>query len=295
MSAATLPRATRGLYPFDGYTQEIGKGIRLHYLDEGSGTPLLMLHGNPTWSFYYRDLVWALRDKYRCVVPDHIGCGLSDKPARWGYTISDHVDNVCALIERLELRDITLIVHDWGGTIGYLSALRLPERFSRFVVFNTAVSLLPLPRWLLLLRHRWIGSLGVRGLNLMIRGGLFSARRRSNRFPEAVRRGYLAPYDSWKSRIAIQRFIEAIPVEAEHPNRRLMAELSGRMDLFRQRPHLVVWGLQDPVFNRGYFDAWRALVPEAEFHAFDDVGHWVVEEAADRVVPLVRGFLERSV
>src|SRR5512137_1165151 len=120
-------------YPFAGHYLDLD-GLRLHYLDEGSGEPVVMLHGNPTWSFYYRNLVLALRDKYRCIVPDHIGCGMSDKPGddRYDYTLQSRVDDLEALLDSLGVTNgITLVVHDWGGMIGMAYATRHPERIKR--------------------------------------------------------------------------------------------------------------------------------------------------------------------
>jgi cis-3-alkyl-4-acyloxetan-2-one decarboxylase len=289
-----LSARVRALYPFDSRHAALACGHRMHHIDEGTGSPLLMVHGNPTWSFYYRDLVLGLRDRWRCVAPDHIGCGLSDKPAHWSYSISAHVDNLCDLIEQLDLRDITLVAHDWGGAIGYLAALRLPGRFTRFVVFNSAVFLLPLPRLLTALRIPLYGAVAVRGFNGMVRTGFRLATAQPARFDAAVREGYLAPYNSWSNRIALLRFIEEIPLERRHPNRALLHELEQQLPTLTQRPHLVVWGLQDRVFHRGYLERWRMHVPHAEVHEYDDASHWVVDDAAERIVPLMRAFLDRT-
>ena len=126
----------RQLYPFASHTLPLGSW-RYHYLDEGSGEPLLMVHGNPTWSFYWRNLILAFRDRYRVVAPDHMGCGWSDKPQAYPYCLSTHIANLVQLIEHLDLRAVTLLVHDWGGPIGLGAALRVPDRIARLVLFNT--------------------------------------------------------------------------------------------------------------------------------------------------------------
>jgi haloalkane dehalogenase len=264
----------------------------MHYLDEGAGETVLMLHGNPTWSFHYRDLVLGLRDRFRCVVPDHLGCGLSDKPPRGGYRIADHVERLLLLIERLDLRDVSLVVHDWGGPIGYLAALRQPGRFRRFCVFNTGVFLLRLPRILTLMRLPGLGALVIRGLNGLFRIGFPFAAGRPERFRGAVREGYLAPYGSWRDRLALLRFVQEIPLGSRHRNRALMRRLEEGLPTLADRPHLIVWGAKDPVFHLGYLDGWRARTPDAEVHALPDAGHWVVEEAPDEVLRLVRAFLD---
>lgn len=292
--AAALPPAVRSEYPFDGQVFPLRSGHHLHYVDEGTGPTLLMLHGNPTWSFYYRKLVLGLRDRYRCIAPDHLGCGLSDKPARGSYGIAAHAANIAELISGLDLRDITLVTHDWGGPIGFLAASRCPERFSRFVTFNTALSLEPLPRLLTLLRLPVVGAVVIRGLNGMVRAGVQATALNGHGLAPAVRAGYLAPYDSWAHRIALLRFVQEIPLETTHPNRQLLQNLGGAVEGLRGLPNLVIWGLKDPVFHRGYLDAWRRRFPEADVHPLPDAGHWVVEEAHDRVLPLVRTFLERT-
>jgi len=287
-----LPPEVRALYPWEGRTQVVD-GNRLHYLDEGEGPSVLMVHGNPTWSFYYRDLVRELSTDHRCVVPDHIGCGLSDKPADWGYRIPDHVDNLCELVEALDLRDITLVAHDWGGAIGYLCAARHPERFRRFVVLNTAAFLLPLPFALRALRFPGYGHLMVQGLNGFLHLGMRTIVGDRSRFTRAVRAGYLAPYDSWAHRKAIRRFIEEIPVEADHPNRAILDDLQAALPQLLEHPHVVFWGLKDWVFHPGYLDGWRERLPHGEFHVFDDASHWVLEECSERIIPLLRDFLSR--
>src|SRR3954452_2796843 len=148
-------------------------GLRLHYLDEGEGEPVVMVHGNPTWSFYFRDLVEAMNGSYRTIVPDHIGCGRSDKPddSRYEYTLKSRVDDLEALLDHLEVdRGITLVLHDWGGMIGMAYAARHPERISRLVILNTGASPLPATKpfpWALrVCRDTRLGAGLVRGLNV---------------------------------------------------------------------------------------------------------------------------------
>jgi len=132
--------AWQHLYPFTSRFIERG-GLKYHYLDEGCGEPVLMVHGNPTWSFYFRTLIKALSNTYRVIAPDHIGCGLSDKPNldRYDYRLKSRIDDLTDLIARLDLKEkVTLVLHDWGGAIGLAAALRRPEQIGRLVIFNTA-------------------------------------------------------------------------------------------------------------------------------------------------------------
>jgi haloalkane dehalogenase len=274
------------------------QGLRYHYLDEGSGEPVVMLHGNPTWSFYYRELVRALRGEYRTVVPDHIGCGLSDKPddRRYDYTLNQRALDLEALLDHLELRDnLTLVLHDWGGMIGMAFAHRHPERVKRLMVLNTAAFRMPagkrLPRSLWLFRNTPLGALLVRGLNAFSRGAARYCARRP--LTGAVRAGYLAPYDSWRNRIAVLRFVQDIPLRPGDRSYALVREVEEGLTRFRGVPMLLCWGERDFVFDLDFLAEWQRRFPDAEVHRFPDAGHYVLEDAAAEIAPLVRDFLKR--
>jgi haloalkane dehalogenase len=290
----SLPPSVRELYPFESRFLMLHSGHRMHYLDEGTGPVLLMLHGNPTWSFYYRDLVLSLRNQYRCIVPDHVGCGLSEKPEKWSYSIRDHSDNVAELLAFLKLGHVTLVTHDWGGPIGFLAAVQAPAQFSRFITFNTGVTMLRLPRMLTILRGRVLGPLVIRGLNGFLHAGFMNSAANGSGLSAAVREGYMAPYDSWAKRVALLRFVQEIPVEKDHANQELLSRLEMQLQSVTHQPHLVIWGSKDPVFHRDYLEAWRARFPNAEVHELANASHWVVDEAHERIVPLVRSFLSRT-
>ncbi len=282
------------LYPFRSHWLDVG-GARLHYVDEGprDAPSVVMVHGNPTWSFYYRTLILGLRDACRVVAPDHIGCGLSDKPQVYPYTLAQHVRNLEQLLTHLNLHDVTLVMHDWGGAIGMGAAVRQPERVRSFVVLNTAAFYLPrVPLVLHLARSPVVGAFLVRGLNLFARGALIWGTAQPHRFTPDIRAGYLAPYDSWAARVAIYRFVQDIPVSRHHPTRRTLAEIDRRLGLFRHHPMLIVWGERDFVFTaRHFIPAWLERFPRARVHRFADAGHYVVEDAHERILPLLRDFL----
>jgi haloalkane dehalogenase len=265
----------------------------MHYLDQGEGEPLLMVHGNPTWSFYWRTLVAPLSTEHRCIVPDHIGCGLSDKPQDWSYHLADHIQNLCELIEALDLRDITLLVHDWGGAIGLGAALKNSDRIKRLVIFNTSVFMAPIPLSIRMCRWPVVGPAVVRGLNGFARVGLVRAIADRSRMKNGVGEGYLAPYDSWNNRVAHQRFVEDIPIEANHPTRGPLQELESRVAELNHLPTLLIWGEQDFVFTTHHRDCFVQQFPEAELHSWADASHFVVEDAHERIVPLLRDFMGR--
>jgi haloalkane dehalogenase len=269
----------------------------MHYLDEGRGDPLVMLHGNPTWSFFYRNLARGLRDRWRVVVPDHVGCGLSDKPsdAIYAYTLHRRVDDLEALLGHLSLSGgLTLVLHDWGGLIGMAYAHRHPDRVRRLVVLNTAAFRMPpgkrLPWPLWLCRNTPAGPLLVRGLNAFCRGAVRRCCHRPS--SAAVRDGYLLPYDSWDNRIAVLRFVQDIPLAPGDPSYNLLAEVEAGLHRFAAVPMLVCWGMRDFVFDRHFLYGWRQRFPTAEVHAFADAGHWVLEDEPDTVLALVRDFLQ---
>ena len=286
-------------YPFTGRTLELG-GLRYHYLDEGSGPPLVMLHGNPSWSFYYRHLVRALAGRYRCIVPDHIGCGLSDKPGddRYDYTLPRRVDDLERLLDELGITDrITLVLHDWGGMIGMTFASRHPERIRRLVILNTAAFPLPktkrFPLALRICRDTWLGALLVRGFNAFsVAASRVGCKRHP--MPAELRALYQLPYDTWQNRIATLRFVQDIPLAPGDRNFDLIADVAAGLDRFRSLPMLICWGERDFVFDRNFLAEWEHRFPKAEIHRFADCGHYILEDARDEVVPLVSRFLERT-
>lgn len=286
-------------YPFIGKRLDLD-GIGYHYLDEGSGKPVVMVHGNPSWSFYYRNLVRALSPRYRCIVPDHVGCGFSDKPGddRYDYTLPRRVDDLERLLESLGVTEnITLVVHDWGGMIGMAYAARHPERIERLVILNTAAFPLPaskrFPSPLRVCRDSWLGTLLVRGLNAFSVAASFVGCKR-NPMSAELRRLYQLPYDSWQNRIATLRFVQDIPLLPGDRNFDLIKDVAASLERFRQLPMLICWGELDFVFDRHFLAEWERRFPEAELHRFPDCGHYILEDAKDEVVPLVSAFMERT-
>ncbi len=285
----------RPLYPFESHWISL-HGHRCHFLDEGSGPPLLLLHGNPTWSFYWRAMVLALRDRYRLIVPDHIGCGLSDKPdARaYSYHLEQRVDDMVQLVEELGLGHVGLIAHDWGGAIGMGVAAARPERFSRFVLMNTAAFLSQRCPWRIRLFHMpLLGRLGVQGLDLFARAAIYMAAERRERMTPAVCAGYLAPYDSWRNREAVYRFVMDIPLRRSHPTYPTLVAIEASLTQFRDKPIELIWGMKDFCFSHHFLDRFIEFFPDAEVHRLADAGHYVMEDAPEQVIPLVEAFLEK--
>jgi len=286
------------LYPFEPHWLTLPSGHRMHYVDEGprDAPVVLMLHGNPTWSFYWRRLISGLRSSHRVIAPDHIGCGKSDKPddEAYSYRLEQRVQDIESLVEQLGLHDITLAVHDWGGMIGMGWAHRHPDLVARLVVLNTAAFPMPstkrLPASLWLARDTKAGALLVRGFNAFARGATRLAVTRV-RLPKAVRDGLCAPYDSWDHRRAVLRFVQDIPLKESDPSFSIVREVGEHLHQFNGRPVLICWGDRDFVFDDHFLRVWKSALPDAEVHQFPDCGHYVLEDAPAEIEQLVLRFL----
>lgn len=286
-------------YPFTPKRLEVRPGLTMSYLDEGprDGEIVLMLHGNPSWSFYWRHLVLGLRDRYRCIVPDHIGMGLSDKPgdADYTYTLQSRVDDLTRLIDTLGIDGpLTLAVHDWGGMIGFGWALSHEAQVRRMLITNTAAFPLPaakpLPWQLKLGRDMKLGALMIRGFNAFAAGAARDGVIR--KMPADVRRAYEAPYDSWANRISTLRFVQDIPLAEGDPAWTLVNAAGKRLPAYADRPAFIGWGLRDFVFDHHFLEGFQRALPDAETHAFEDAGHYVLEDKYEVLVPAMRRFLD---
>lgn len=285
-------------------------GLRQHYLDEGAGEPVLFVHGNPSWSYLWRRPVAALREEFRCIAPDHLGMGLSDKPGpdRYPYDLAARVDDLDALTEHLIAargapeRGWTLVLHDWGGPIGMAWARRHPERVARLVVLNTAAfphprgervrPLLRLPLWVL--RDTRLGDRLFLRHNLFARGATWRPLGVRRRMPAAVRSAFLAPYDRPEHRVAIQRFVHDIPLRPRDRSWPELQATGAELARFAGLPVLLAWGLGDPVFDRAVLEEWRRRFPDVVPRLYRGAGHYLLEDAHDDLVPAIRAFLRTS-
>jgi len=270
-------------------------GLRYHYVAEGTGDVLLCVHGNPTWSYHWRHVIRHFRDRYRVIAVDHIGCGLSDKPADYPYTLAQHVDNLAHLVRELDLRKVTLIAQDWGGAIGLGAAVQLPARFSRFVLGNTGAFRAPTMPWRIRAgRIPILGKVAIQGFNLFLRAALRMAFAQSSVLNADERAAYLAPYDSWANRQAIWQFVQDIPMNARHRSYATLAQIEAGLSLFRDRPLQLVWGMQDWCFTPWFLHRFQEIFPQARTHEIPTAGHWVFEEAHAEVCAVIDEFLKSS-
>lgn len=277
-------------YPFCGKYLLID-GHRLHYLDEGHGDVIVMVHGNPTWSFYYRRLVSLLSQTHRVIVPDHIGCGLSEKPKNYHYTLAHHIENLNQLLDHLKVNNYSLVVHDWGGAIGLGCAIRHLQRISKLLILNTAAFRSKrIPLRIRICKMPFIGSLIVKGLNGFCLPATYIAVEK--KMSPTVRSGYLSPYNSWQNRVAIHSFVKDIPLTPEHISYKTLVDIEeGLKGLHHQgTPVMIIWGGKDFCFNDQFYDEWRRRFPNAFCHYLSDCGHYVLEDGWQHIEPLAKEF-----
>lgn len=285
----------KSLYPFTGRRLDLG-GYAMHYLDEGQGETVLMVHGNPTWSFYFRELVKALKPTHRCIVPDHVGMGLSDRVSedRYSYTLASRVADLGSLMSHVApTGPVTLIVHDWGGMIGMSWAVRHPERIKAIVAFNTGCFRLPpeksFPSLLKLLRGGLTG-IPIRAFAAARRFVLGTCTTRT-KLPREVAEGYLSGCDGWRESLAVHRFVQDIPLSPLDPSWSVVVETESDLPALKDVPMLLPWGLKDWVFDESFLKGWTSRFPKAEVRRFPDCGHLLLEDAPEEVVPLIRDFV----
>jgi cis-3-alkyl-4-acyloxetan-2-one decarboxylase len=287
----------RRLYPFRSHWLEVEPGKRMHYLDEGprEGPVLLMVHGNPTWSFYFRELIRAFAPTHRVVAIDHLGCGLSDKPEEAEYRLAARIEHAGRLVANLGLADITLVAHDWGGAIGMGLAVERPALFRRFVVMNSAAfPSRKIPPTIDLCRVPGLGAVLIRGLNAFSRVALIRAVHHRERLTAEVRDGYLAPYASWSDRLAQLRFVQDIPMSPRHPSWPRLCAIGEGLARFVEHPMLLLWGARDFCFDLEFLAEWRHRFPNAEVEVYEDASHYVLEDAHERIAPRISRFLQEE-
>lgn len=289
----------RPLYPFEDHHLDLG-GRRMHYVDEGKGETVLMVHGNPSWSFYYRELVKALRPTHRCLAPDHIGMGLSDKPDEnhYRYTLKSRVDDLETFVNHVAPEGpITLVVHDWGGMIGMSWAARHPERVKAIVAGNTACFRLPkektMPPLLSFLRGA-VAALPLRGSRAVRRAILNSCVAKRKLTPE-IEDAYLCVCDGWRKSLPVHRFVQDIPLGPGDPAWDVLSDTESKLGAFAQTPMMLVWGMKDWVFDAHFLNAWKRRFPKADERRFYDCGHFLLEDSPDEAVAMIAGFVAKPV
>ena len=288
-----IPDAVKRIYPFQTHSFRTPAGARMSYVDEGprSSEAVLLLHGNPTWSFLYRDLIRAMAAHVRCIAPDHIGMGLSEKPQDYSYTLEQRIQDIQALVTHLGVSRIRLVVHDWGGAIGFGFATRHPETIDRISMLNTAAFVSDqIPGRIALCRAGGLGKLIVRGFNGFAWPATWMAMHTRSLTAEE-KAGYLMPYDSWANRVAVHQFVADIPMEASHPTRPTLRGIEDKLGLLSAVPKQIVWGGRDFCFNDHFLERWRSLYPDAVVHRLSEAGHYVLDDGGEEARTLVARFV----
>lgn len=289
-----IPQELKNEYPFAShfYPSKKSPGNNLHYVDEGTGEVLLMLHGNPTWSFFYRNLAKHFSKNKRVVIPDHMGCGFSSKPQDYEYTLENHIENTIALIKELNLKDITLIVHDWGGAIGMGVATRHPELIKRMVVMNTAAfRSLEIPFRINILRNP-LGEWFIRMFNGF--AGPATTMAVTKKLSPLVKKGFILPYDNFESRIATAKFVRDIPLNSDHPTYKTLSNIEDKLKTIKA-PTLLLWGEKDFCFTMNFQKRWLEFFPRAKVKTYPDAGHYLLEDKTLEVISEIESFLKENI
>lgn len=276
-------------YPFESHWFE-SDGHVLHFIDEGGGPVLLMVHGNPTWSFAWRRLVRDLSAEYRVIAIDHLGCGFSEKPAEADFSLNAHIRRLESLVTLLDLNDISLFAHDWGGAIGMGCAGRHPDRFGRFVLMNTAAfRSQQIPLRIAACRIPLLGTIGMQGFNLFSVAALKMASEQP--LSSAAKAGLIAPYNNWHNRRAVREFVHDIPLSPSHRSYDTLVGVEEGLNQFRDHPMLLIWGMKDWCFTPQFYEEFCVRFPKAQRHPIADAGHYIFEDVPEELLRESRAFL----
>ncbi len=273
-------------------------GFQMHFVDKGSGEPVVLVHGDPTWGYLYRNFIHALARHHRCIVPDHMGMGKSGVPQEpYPYRLQHHIANFENLLLYLDLRDITLVLHDWGGPVGLGFATRHPERVKRLVLMNTWAFAPwpggPFPRLLEIIRSAR-GEKFVLEKNGYLEPALLGTTFHIENLTRVVMDAYRAPFPTPESRLALLCWSRDIPVSERDPSYAEMKRIERGLPQFLDTPALLVWGMNDPVLSEPVLRTWQSTYPRAITYEIEDASHFLQEDAPARIVNCIEEFLEAN-
>lgn len=303
METITIPSTLKNDYPFQTNflsVNYLGHHYNLNYVDEkplkkdlekDECETIIMVHGNPTWSFFYRNLIKHFSQNYRIIVPDHLGCGLSDKPKDFSYQLKDHVKNLEALVEHLQLKKFHLIVHDWGGAIGSGLATKYPEKILSITYMNTGAFTSDKIPWRIdiLRKNNW-GEWLIRKFNAFAMPATFMAVEK--RLPKNIIDGYLLPYNNYNNRIATAKFVKDIPMDQSHPSFQTLKEIELNLKNIKA-PILLMWGAKDFCFTMDFFHKFKEFFPHAEEKIFSQAGHYLLEDEPKETLLTIEAFYSK--
>jgi len=280
----------KSLYPFEHNYQQLETGT-MHYVDEGQGDAIVFLHGTPSWSFLYRSHIRALSKTHRCIAPDHLGFGLSEKPKSFAGTPQAHAKNLAEFIDKLGLDEFTLVVHDFGGPIGLSYAIQQPEKVKSIVAFNTwlwATKDNPDVQKIDRLINSWLGRFLYLRLNISPKFLLKQGFADKKKLSKNVHRHYTKPFPNKKSRYGLLKIARALAGESDW-----YAQQWQQLDALTDKNWLLLWGMQDSFIGPDYLQKWTERLPDAEQKTFD-CGHFVQEEETAASIQAMQNFLART-
>lgn len=298
METITIPDHLKTDYPFSTnflMVNHQGKSYRLNYVDEkpldrsnDELETIIMVHGNPTWSFFYRNLIKHFKNHYRIIVPDHLGCGLSDKPADFSYQLKDHIKNLESLIDHLGLKKFHLIVHDWGGAIGSGVAVNHPEKILSITYMNTGAFTSDKIPWRIdiLRKNNW-GEWLIRKFNAFAMPATFMAVEKP--LSKNAIAGYLLPYNNYQNRIATAKFVKDIPMDQNHPSFTTLKNIELNLTKIKA-PVLLMWGAKDFCFTMDFFHKFKEFFPNAREKVFKNAGHYLLEDEPRETIATIENF-----
>ena len=275
------------LYPFEHRSIQLETG-KMHYIDEGKGDTILFVHGTPTWSFLYRNFIKKLSSNYRCIAIDHIGFGLSEKPPSFAGTPQLHAKNLSTFIKKLDLRNITLIVHDFGGPVGLGAGIENAERIKKIVLLNSWLwetkndeDALKVDR----LINGWLGKLLYLNFNFSPKVLLKQGFSDKKKLKKEIHRHYTGPFPNKQSRQSLLRIGESLVGSSDWYQQQWE-----ELDQLITKDWLILWGMKDKFITPGYLDKWKKRIPASTIIEFD-CGHFVQEENATEAITAIEKFL----
>lgn len=282
----------RSEYPFESKWMQLDAG-QMHYIDEGSGEPIVFVHGTPTWSFEWRHLIKALSPNYRVIAADHMGFGLSERPRKAPYTPEWHAENFAQFIERLDIGPFNLVVHDFGGPIALRTAIRRPDLIERLVLINTWMWSFAGDRDMEKkgrIAGSRLGRILYRWANLSLKIITPAAYGDKAKLTPAIHRQYLDRFpDRWSRGAVLWPLAKALL-----GSRSYYDSLWQQRAALEKKPTLIIWGMKDSAFRPHQLARWRATLPNPRVIEIKDAGHWPHEEQPDQVIDAVRSFVELS-
>lgn len=282
-------------YPFTPNCFKIGD-FQMHYVDEGHGPPIVLVHGDPTWGYLYRKFVPELSKNHRCIVPDHMGMGKSGVPETpYPYRLKNHIHNLELLLLSLDLKDLTLVLHDWGGPVGMGFAVRHPEHIKSIVLMNTWAFAEwpggPLPKLLEIIRSEKGESFVLEKNGYVKRAMVGTANYPENITPDVLN-AYLAPYPDPASRKALLCWTRDITFNEQDASFQEMLKIENNLNLFSDIPVQVIWGILDPVLPPDVLHKWQDIFPHAKVCEIEDASHFLQEDTPEKVLRALSGFIE---